>query len=356
MRNNRKHKKQCAIIQIVFMAGGLLWLSSCTSLKIAPIFTEPANPAEESLKGKVFQSEDYVLYRLEDGETPALLAKAFWGDKDKAWVIEDENRNMAFEKGRFVVIPLRDTNKGGLKEDGYQVVPILCYHRLAKSCKSPLCLTVKAFEQQMEYLKDNGYRAIAMAELFGFLQYRHRIPARSVVITFDDGYRSFYDIAFPILKKYGYPATLLVYTDFIGHSRNALTWNHLKQLKAEGFEIGSHSVSHTDLTRRRPDEDVQTYIARIRRELFLSKKIIDEKLDQDTTYFAFPFGSYNPRILQWAEKAGYKIGLSAKKGSNPFFADPLALKRNQIIGQDTKNFLTHLVIFKTFSLKEDHVQ
>ena len=356
MRNNRKHKEQWAITHIGFTAGVLLCLFSCTSLKIAPIFTERTTPVEQSLKGKVFQSEDYVLYRLEDGETPAALAKAFLGDKDRAWVIEDENTNMAFQKGRFVVIPLKDTRKGGLKEDGYQVVPILCYHRFAQRCKSPLCVTAKAFEQQIKYLKEHGYRVITMAELFGFLQYRHGIPGRSVVITFDDGYRSFYDIARPVLKKYGYTATLFVYTDFIGHSGNTLTWDQLKQIKAEGFEIGSHGVSHTDLTKRRADEDVHTYVDRIKRELSLSKKIIDEKLDQDTTYFAFPFGSYDPRIVHWMEQAGYKIGLSAKKGSNPFFADPLALKRNQIMGQDMKHFITHLVVFKSFSLKEDHVQ
>ncbi len=356
MRNNSKHKKPWGIIHMVFIAFGLLWLSSCTSLKIAPIFSEPAIPAEKTLKGKIFQSEDYVLYRLEDAETPAILAKAFLGAEESAWVIEDENRNVTFEKGQFVVIPLKDNNRGGLREDGYQVVPILSYHRFAESCNSPLCITAKAFERQIRYLKDNGYRAIPLAELYGFLQYRHGIPARSVVITFDDGYRSFYDIALPILKKYGYQATLFVYTDFIGHSADALTWNQLKQLKVEGFEIGSHGVSHADLTKRGADEDLQTYGARIKRELVLSKKIIDQKLDQDTTYFAFPFGSYNPRILQWTEEAGYQIGLSATKGSNPFFADPLTLKRNQIMGQDMKNFMAHLVVFETISLKEDHVQ
>jgi peptidoglycan/xylan/chitin deacetylase (PgdA/CDA1 family) len=356
MRNNRTHKKEWAITHIAFLAGVLLWLSSCTSLKIAPIFTEQANSTEESPKGKVFQSEDYVLYELEDGDTPAVLAKAFLGDEGRAWVIEDENRSTIFEKGQFVVIPLKDTKKGGLEEGGYQVVPILCYHRLAEQCKTNLCLTVDAFKRQIEYLKDNGYRAITMTEFFGFLQYRHGIPTRSVVITFDDGYRSFYDIALPILQKHGYKATLFVYTDFIGHSKDALTWKQLKQIKAEGFEIGSHGVSHTDLTKRIADEAAQVYIARVKEELFRSKKIIDQKLNQDTAYFAFPFGSHNPRILRWTEQAGYKLGLSAKKGSNPFFADPLTLKRNQIIGQDIKHFIASLVIFEKSSLKEDHVQ
>lgn len=356
MKNNRTHKKQWAMTQTAFLVGGLLWLSSCTSLKIASVFTEPAVSAEESLKGKVFQSEDYVLYELGDEETPAVLAKAFLGDEDRAWVIEDENRNTTFEKGQFVVVPLKDFEKGGLEEDGYQVVPILCYYRLAENCNSQLCLSVKAFERQMEYIKDNGYRVITMAELFGFLQYHHGIPARSVVMTFDDGNRSFYDIALPILKKYGYKAALFVYTDSIGRSKDTLTWNQLKQIKAEGFEIGSHGLSHMDLTKRSADEDGETYFARIKKEIFLSKKIIDQKLDQDTKYFAFPFGGYNPRILQWTEQAGYELGLSAKRGSNPFFADRLTLKRNEVTGEDMRNFIASLVIFEKSSLKEDHVK
>ena len=356
MIDNCKHKKHSSIIYIVFMVGGLLWISSCASFKGAPVIREPANATEPSLKGAVFQSKDYALYRLEEGETPALLAKAFFGDQDRAWVIEDENRNTTFEKGRFVVIPLKDRKKGGLHKDGYQVVPILCYHRLARTCQPPLCISANAFEKQMKYLRDHGYRTITMAELYGFLQYRHGIPARSVVITFDDGYQSFSEIALPILRQYGYKATLFVYTDFIGHSNEALTWNQLKEIKTKGFEIGSHSVSHTDFTEKRADEDDHAYAARIKRDLSLSKKILDERLDQDTTYLSFPSGGHNPRILQWAEQAGYKIGLSAKKGSNPFFADPMALKRNQIIAQDIRTFITHLVVFKKSSLKEDYVQ
>jgi len=85
---------------------------------------------------------------------------------------------------------------------------------LLKDVSLPLCAPTSVFDQQMRYLKDNHYRVISLNELLDFLNYRHAIPKRSVLITIDDGYRSAYDIAYPILKKYGFKATLFIYTDF----------------------------------------------------------------------------------------------------------------------------------------------
>ena len=79
--------------------------------------------------------------------------------------------------------------------------------------------------------------------------------------------------------------------------------------------------------------------------------MIDKNLKQNTLYVAFPYGGYNQRILQISEEAGYKIGLSMRKGSNPFFSDPLSLKRSRIINRDMKGFMANLVTFKAFSLE-----
>ena len=90
-------------------------------------------------------------------------------------------------------------------------------------------------------------------------------------------------------------------------------------------------------------------MARITKELQVSKKIIDQKLKQNTIYLAFPFGNYNQRILHLSEQSGYKIGLSVKRGGNPFFADPLALRREQVINMGMKDFVSRLSTFKAFS-------
>ena len=333
------------------IAGGLLLQSSCIQSMPGAKESTPAPTEERAQEPLLYQSENYIVYKLIGGETPATLAERFLGDEKKAWVIEDENNGASFEKDQWIVIPLKDKNKGGLHSDGYKVVPILSYQDFAEKCEAPHSTPRKIFIHQMNYLKENGYRVISLKELLGFLEYKHGIPEKSVVLTVDDGYRSFYTIAYPILREYGFRATVFISTDFMRKSKNRVTWNQLKKIKADGFEVGSGCVSRTDLTKKKEKEREKAYFKRIENELVRSKKIIDRKLGQKTIHLAFPYGGYNQRILQLSEGAGYKIGLSVRKGSNPFFADPLSLKRNRIIHRDMKRFIANLETFKKFSLE-----
>ena len=330
---------------------GFLFQSSCAELELA---VNKAERALRQLKPSApiqFQSDEYVVYSLQGGDSPAKLAERFLGDRKLSWIIEDANGGSKFRKNEIIVIPLKVRNRGGLTRNGYQIVPILSYHHFADNCKSNLCLPTRRFDQHMRYLKDNRYRVITMAELLGFLKYRHPIPKRSVVLTIDDGYRSAYDTAYPILKKYGYKATLFIYTDYIEASENSISWDQLREMKANGFEVGSHTLSHTDLTKKRPDESDQAYLERIKGELLLSKQIIDRELEQDTIYLAYPYGRYNETILKLSEDAGYKIGVTVKRGGNAFFADPLVLDRNQILKSDLNSFTAMIRTFNEFPLK-----
>jgi peptidoglycan/xylan/chitin deacetylase (PgdA/CDA1 family) len=352
MFGKRRRSPYRSLALMIFLAWvGTLLMHSCAFQDFALNTGKGAVVKKKLQEPTVFQSEDYAIYRLEGGETSFSLAERFLGDAKKSWMIEDANRGIPFERSQVIVIPLKEVNKGGLTVDGYQVVPILCYHRFAENCKSPQCMPTHIFDQQMKYLKDNNYRVVTLEEVLGFLNYRHPLPKRSVVITIDDGYRSGYDIAYPILKKYGFTATLFIYTDYVGISRSAITWDQLRDLKAQGFEVGSHTVSHCDLTRKRDGEDDQTYMARIKKELLVSKQIIDKELDQDTIYFAYPYSNYNQRILHLSHQVGYKIGLSVKRGGNPFFSDPLTLKRDPIIKRDMETFITRVTSFKKFPLQ-----
>ena len=323
------------IITILICGGGLLVLTSCASFGTA----------------RIYQSEEYIVGRFQKNETPATLADKFLGDREKSWVIEDANKDVSFTKNEIIIIPLKEKNKAGLTADGFQVVPILCYHRFSNECESPLCVPTRIFEKQMRYLSENGYRVITFRQLIDFLDYREAIPKKAVIISIDDGYRSTYDIAYPILKKYGFKATLFIYTDFIGASRNALTWDQLKKMKADGFEIGSHTLSHSDLTRQKEGEDTQTYMSRIDRELRESKQIIDKKLGQNTILLAFPFGRYNPSVLEISKRLDYQVAATVKRGGNPFFANPFVLKRAQVLKKDMKSFTSELKSFHELSLK-----
>jgi len=302
-------------------------------------------------KPLVYESNEYALHKLEDDKSLPQLARIYFGDEKWTWKIEDANDLTSLKQGTLLVIPLKEKNRGGLFENGYQTVPILCYHKFGPDIKSPLTMPADIFNQQMKYLKDNGYRVISPADLLNFLECRHQIPKKSVLITIDDGYRSIYDIAWPILKKYKFTATIFVYTNYVGISKKALSWDDLRELKAHGFTIGSHTISHADLTKKKPDEATDAFLHRIKKELLLSKKIIDKKLGQDTINLSLPYGRYNADVLKIAKSVGYKVAVTVDRGSNPFFTNPLALNRDMILKKGMNTFISRLKTFNNISLK-----
>lgn len=308
-------------------------------------------PMVQPEEAQIFKSRDYVVCRLASAETPAGLAQRFLGDPRKAWMVEESNPGASFNSGQAVVIPLHRANRGGIYADGYQTVPILTYHRFADECESPLCMPTRVFKEQIRYLKENGYHAIAPEDLLAFLEYRQPLPRKSVLITIDDGYRSTYDIAYPALRENGFTATLFIYTELIDVAPIALTWSQLLEMKRSGFAIGSHTVYHSDLTQPKEGESKADYTARVEKELFGSKQMIDRKLNQDTWLLAYPYGNYDPRVVAVSKQAGYKVAMSVKRGGNPFFANALTLKRDQILERDMPTFVKRLKTFTSLSLE-----
>ena len=337
MAGKKAHTDKLGGITLCVLAAALL--SSCSALSHLPG------------SAMIFGSDEYIIYRLQGLETPATLAERFLGDAKLAWVIEDANEGVWFRIGQVIRIPLKERNRGGLRRDGYQAVPILCYHFFAETCKSSTCMPIEVFDEQMRYLKENGYHAISASHLLDFLNYRRSLPSKSVLITLDDGYRSAYDHAYPILKQYGFTATLLIYTDYVGISKSAITWGQLREMKADGFEVGSQTVSHCDLTKKKAKESDRAYVARIKRELLDSKRIIDKELKQNTILFAFPYGRYNQRIVNLCDQIGYKMAFDVRRGGNPFFADPLSLKRDAVLERDMESFIGKLETFYAYSLE-----
>ena len=337
MKSATNNIKNYILLVVIFVLC-CIFFPGCKSLQMV---TSP--PA-----AVLFRSDDYIFYKIRDRENATELARKFLGDANKKWIIELKNQGVPFVQGSIIVIPLKYENKGGIQADGYQVVPILCYHRFDKNCKSKLCMPEHLFEEQIQTLKKNDFSIITSQMLLDFLEYREALPARSAMITIDDGYRSTYDIAFPILKKYGYTATIYVYTDFVGVSKSSLTWDHLKEMKSNGFEIGSHTVSHSDLTKKLEAETDNMYLERIDRELAISKQIIDSKLNQNTIALAYPYGRYNNIVQEIARRAGYQTAVTVKFDGNPFFADSMALNRWQILSNDKRDFISNVNTIKKF--------
>jgi len=297
------------------------------------------------------RSADYLIVRLDGDATPAEVAGRYLGDERLGWVVEEANPGAGFRSGQTVVVPLDPRNRAGLRRDGFQTIPILTYHRFAQDCPSPLCMPAAAFRAQMRYLKDNRYHVLTADELLAFVQHRRPLPPRSVLITIDDGYRSVYEIAYPILREFDFSAVLFIYTELIDVSPIALTWNQLAEMRRNGFDVGSHTIRHSDLTLPREGESGAEFAARVDSELVGSKQVLDRRLGQDTWLLAYPYGNYDPKVVASSQRAGYKLAMSVKRGGNPFFANPFTLKRDQILERDLPTFVKRLKTFNSLPLE-----
>jgi len=131
----------------------------------------------------------------------------------------------------------------------------------------------------MEYLQSNGFHSISLETLAnhtsGSLDF---LPPKPAVITIDDGWKSAYTKAIPILKEKGFTATFFVYTDFISSCQNSLSWEDLKVLLKENFEVGSHTKSHSNFLLLAKRLDPPEYQKRVLEELNDSRKLLAEKL------------------------------------------------------------------------------
>jgi peptidoglycan/xylan/chitin deacetylase (PgdA/CDA1 family) len=204
------------------------------------------------------------------------------------------------------------------------------------------------FEAQMKFLRENGYRVIPLEELFSFLDFKGRIPPKSVIITIDEEWRSAYDVAFPILKKYGYPATFFAYTDYM----TPKGWELLREMSRYGIDVQGHTKTHRNLVKRKPGEPFRVYFEAIRNELTESVRIIRRQLNKEVKYLAYPYGDANPLTVALLQKLGYRGAVTVKRGSSPFFAHPYRINRSMIYGDFTlQDFEKNLIFFNDQRLR-----
>lgn len=296
------------------------------------------------------RNEHYAIVLVGEGESHDGLAERFLDDAGKGWIIADANGYKPLRPGQTVIIPLSRENIASVHSGGYQTVPILSYHRFDDS-GGKMSVSRRQFEEQMAYLKQNGYQVISLSQLIEFLRGEVAIPRRSVVLTIDDGYRSAYRVALPVLRKYGFPATLFVYSDFIG--AGGVTWDQLKEMQASGLiSVQSHSKTHDDLTIRLEHESLDEYRARIADEVDGPAKLLESRLRSPRLSYAYPFGYATKAVVDEVKRAGYQTGVTVRRGANPFFADPYTLRRIMIYGHyDIADFARALQVFKAQDLQ-----
>ena len=309
-----------------------------------PVIGQPAVVPAEPLPDR-FESKDFIVTFAREGDTAASLAARHLGDPAKAWLIEDHAGARVFESGQEVVIPRRDLNAVGVLPTGYQLVPVLVYHNIGPERRGRLLMAARTFEEQMRYLHAEGYRAISLDELLGFVQGRRQVPRRAVLLAFDDGYRSFLEHAHPVLRELGFTATLFVYTDFLG-GRSALSWPELRQLLAEGFDVQAHSKTHADLRRRGGESDAG-YAARMERELAVPLALFRKHLGRGSESLAYPYGATDDELAGHVVRHGHIAGFTVRRQANPAFVSPLAIGRAQIYAEMTPaEFARTLTVFQ----------
>src|SRR2546429_4078712 len=201
---------------------------------------------------------------------------------------------------------------------------IFCYHRLVDKIRYPGTeITPAAFEAQMKELKDRGITVIPMQDLLAWKRGEKNIPPRCAVISFDDGWKSQYEVAWPIMKKFGYPFTMFIYTEGVAGGSlgggQAINWEQLADIRYNGVDIEAHTATHQDLReghnimlaspggkRTKTKLTGPQYEQWVRNEVVGSKELLEQRLGIKVNCFAVPFGNYNEHVKELARNAGYE--------------------------------------------------
>ncbi|WP_081923290.1 polysaccharide deacetylase family protein [Clostridium amazonitimonense] len=209
-------------------------------------------------------------------------------------------------------------------------IPVLMYHSVKEKKTSEVVLTKKTFDKQLKYLKTNGFKTLTLDELYDYIKNGKEIPRKSVVLTFDDGYKDNYEIVYPLLKQYGFKATIFVQTNKIDKDKHFLTTEQIKELAKSGIEIGSHTVSHKDLATLSYEDQYK--------ELADSKATLEKIIDKPVKYLAYPYGSCNEDSKKICKELGYlgAIGILDKYTNKE--SDGFEISRRAVI-EDMDNFL-----------------
>ncbi len=195
-------------------------------------------------------------------------------------------------------------------------VVVFGYHRFEKTVRRPDTeMTPEMFEAQMKELKDKNIPVIGMQDFLAWKRGEKNIPPRAAVITFDDGWKSQYEVGWPIMKKYGFPFTLFIYTEGVKGMKYgggaAMSWEMLAELRDAGVDIQAHSATHQDLRKaydkvQKKKLNPEEYQEWLKAEIISSKQLLEQKLGIRVNSFAVPFGYVNDEVRDYIMKAGFE--------------------------------------------------
>lgn len=191
-------------------------------------------------------------------------------------------------------------------------VPILMYHHVgdlppgADAIRRGLTVSRDDFAAQLGWLANHGYHSVTLRDLYLALTYGNPLPDKPVVLTFDDGYRDNFTVALPLLHEHGFRGTFFIISGMVGRD-DYMTWKQIAQARAEGVEIGSHSVDHADLAKLRGGQ--------LDRELVEAKRTLAATLSVPVDFFCYPAGKYDATTIERARAAGYLMAVTTHPGT-----------------------------------------
>ncbi len=238
-----------------------------------------------------------------------------------------------------------------IPDDGVRVA-VLGYHDFAeKKPATQMRIQPSKFRKQMETIRQLGIKVISMEDFSAWKKTGKEIPKKSIVLTFDDGWKPVYTDVFPILKEFGYPFTIYLYKDYVDGGGRALTTPMIKEMMTHGATIGSHSVSHPYpvVVKSFRKKGENAYDAYLRKELGESKRFLESKFSCNVTTYAYPGGYYTEEMLKLGEEFGYDHMFTVIPGKVKRSSPDKTLPRYIILGN-------HDSIFEmATSFREDQV-
>ena len=222
--------------------------------------------------------------------------------------------------------PLTFTPQWVWQGPGEIVVPILLYHHIGFSLRGELAyyISPQSFDQQMNLLYQWGYETISVELLARAVRQGAELPPKPIILTFDDGSETTYTTALPLMQRYGFTGVSYIVYNYIG-TRHYMSADEIRALHSAGWEIGSHSLSHVDLTAR-PDRQLD--------EIVQSRRQLESLLGVPVTSFAYPFGAYDSDSVKHIHTAGYVAALGLGNESLQGDKNLFYLYRQAIAGTD----------------------
>ncbi len=209
---------------------------------------------------------------------------------------------------------------------------IIQYHHVDTESPAVTSVTPSRFADQMRYLADNRYHVIPLSELISALKNQRPLPRKTIAITFDDGYKSTFENARPILKKHGFPYAVFIAVKPIKQNyRKMMSWRDISKIAGEGAEIMNHSYGHEHLIRRVNGETKTQWLARIQRNIEQTETLIKRHTGQNHKVLAYPYGEYNTDLMGLLKSLGYSA-VGQQSGAVGPYSDPRALARFPIAG------------------------